>query len=211
MIVNETTDLSPDENALDSLQRLEKELGPGSPQSVTGLKGVLCWAWHAVVLLAHRRLMAGRESFDAWMQEYLQPGEPDLLVERDMHRDASRRLDLVELIDMLSDVDLPILKPEFYQGWQDRTSRCHELRRRVREIMGKSIGKDQREELLLLTAAYNRLLHVPVPLGFPAGPAWRALPALFDLLEMLVEEHAPGADSMNRILAACRSRLPGVP
>jgi hypothetical protein len=106
------------DNALDSLKRIPGEIGEGA--GPLALKGPLQWGWHAAVLLTHHRLRPARDTFDQWFWTYLEGGETSLETGRDAHWDERQRLSLLELVDMLSEAELPILKPEFYQGWQDR-------------------------------------------------------------------------------------------
>ena len=80
-------------------------------------------------MLAYLKMSPGRESFDAWIRDYLQEGTPDLDIERDSRWEERERLSFLELIDLMSDEGLPSLKPEFYQGWQDRTSRCNWIKK----------------------------------------------------------------------------------
>lgn len=175
--------VTPVRNALDSLGRVAEDL---TRRDALGLKGALAWGWHAVGLLAYLRLQPGREAFDVWVQDYLHEGEPTLNVERDARWEERERLSLLEVLDLLSAPDLPSLKPEFYQGWQDRTSRCQSLRRQVSQIVGRSIGEDQRDRLLLLLAAYHRLIRLPAGVSLEVAPVREAFPALLDLAEMLV-------------------------
>ena len=193
------------DNALDSLQRFagEVERGPG----LLDLKGALWWGWHAVTLLAHHRLRPARESFDHWFWDYLAVGEPELDVVRDASWEERQRLSLLELLDVLSAEELPLLKPEFYQGWQDRTSRCRTLRRRATEVLSSSISADQREQLLLLLAAYHRLLRLPASVETEPGRIRAALPALLDLAESLVDRSHDHAAGLLEAIATARGAL----
>lgn len=201
-------------NALDSLERLALELElekarleEGRAESSPALKGLLAWGWHAVALLAYMRLQPQRQDFDAWIWDYLEEGEPALDVIRDSHWEERQRLSLLELLDILSEVDLPLLKPEFYQGWQDRTERCKTLRRQAAAITGTSIGGEQRDELLVLLAAYHRLLRFPVPVELAVEPVLEALPRLLDLVEALVVRSGPRGDQLTAALGRCRRAL----
>ncbi len=197
--------VTPVQNALDSLRRAAEGLAQGG--DVLGLKGALAWGWHAVGLLAYLRLQPGRETFDAWVQDYLHEGEPTLNVERDARWEERERLSLLEVLDLLSAPDLPSLKPEFYQGWQDRTSRCQSLRRQVSQVVGRSIGADQRDRLLLLLAAYHRLIRLPAGVSLEVAPVREAFPALLDLAEMLVGRAGPETEGLAEAVGKCREAL----
>ncbi len=198
--------ITPLQNALDSLQRVAQELEQDAEDGIR-LKGALAWAWHAVGLLAYLRLQPEADMFDAWVQAYLHEGEPNLVVDRDARWEERERLSFLELVDLLSEELLPILKPEFYQGWQDRTSRCRDLRRKVNSVIGASISATDREQLLLLLAAYHRLIRLPAGVSMETAPVLKAFPALVGLAEMLLDRSAPEADTVFKTLQHCRSAL----
>ncbi len=195
-------------NALDSLERFATELERKRPETPLALKGMLTWGWHAVALLAYLRLQAQAREFDEWLWPYLDEGEPGLDVDRDSHWEERQRLSLLELVDILSEEDLPSLKPEFYQGWTDRTERCRTLRRQAAAIIGSSITAGQRDALLVLIAAYHRLIRFPVPVDLEVGPVLEALPKLVGLLEMFEPAPGPDRDAFRTTLERCRSALP---
>jgi len=178
------------DSARDSLGRLGQALSSEDPLA---LKAALEWGWHAVALLAYVRLRPHREEFDAWIREYLEVGDPVLDVERDARWESRQRLSSLELLDLMSEPSLPMLKPEFYQGWQERSSRCRVLRQRVAGIIGASITAAQQERLLTLLAAYHRLVRLPADVTFQPEQVQDALPALTHLLRMLVEPSQQGS------------------
>ena len=162
------------------------------------------------MLLVYHRLHPARDTFDQWFWTYLEAGEPALEIDRDAHWDERRRLSLLEILDMLSGPELSILEPEFYQGWQDRTTRCQTLRRRVAEVIGASLGEEERQNLLLLLAAYHRLLRLPAPVELDGDALLVAFPSLFDLVEMLISsEHEHSADLLAATEAARNSLAAG--
>jgi len=199
-------DLTPTQNALDSLRRMAHELEHGGEGKKTalGYKGALAWGWHVCGLLAYMRLKPARETFDAWMQDYLHEGTPALDVERDARWEERERLSILELLDLLSEENLPSLKPEFYQGWQDRASRCLWLRQQVKSLTGGSIDAAKRDRLLYLLAVYHRLIRLPAGVALATQPIIEAFPALFDLLEMLIDDTSPDAPALHNELNRCR-------
>lgn len=204
--MNESTRLTPEHNALDSLRRVADEL-EGDTASLLRLKGVLAWGWHAIGLLAYLRLHPHSDVFDAWVRDYLDAGHPDLEVERDAHWEERQRLSLLEIVDLLSAENLSILKPGFYQGWQDRTSRCRQLRSQVTQLLGASIGDEQRRDLLLLLAAYHRLIRLPAGVELDPASVLLAVPALLELADMLVDRSSAMAPDIARALNRCRGAL----
>lgn len=195
------------DNALDSLERLAAELEQGSSDSPLPLKGILNWGWHAVALLSYLRLQPHRDRFDAWIWDYLEEGAPELELERDAHWEERQRLSLLEILDIFSAEEMPLLKPEFYQGWTDRTVRCQTLRRQIREILGGGIAAEQRQALLSLLAAYHRLLRFPAAVEIDVESVRREIPHLLDFLELLIEDSGPrGAESLET-LGRCRKAI----
>ncbi len=196
------TTISTVDNALDSLGRIPAELGRGT--GPLDLKGTLYWAWQSVALLAHHRLRPARETFDHWFWDFLDAGEPAFDVERDARWEEKKRLSLLEMLDILSSEELPILKPEFFQGWQDRTTRCRTLRKQVTAVIGSSIEQAQRDRLMMLLAAYHRLLRIPSPVEVESDPLRGALPALFDLIEALIDRDHDHSVPLLEAVEACR-------
>ena len=198
--------ISTADNALDSIHRLQRDLA-GADHDPLSLKGALQWGWHAVACLAHHRLRPEKERLGQWFWAYLEAGEPELDVERDARWEERQRLSLLELLDVFSEEELPLLKPEFYQGWQDRTSRCRTLRQRIAEATGTCIGDGQRQRLLLLLAAYHRLLRLPASVDLDPATVRSAFPALLDLLEVLVNQSHDHASALLEAITGCRKAV----
>lgn len=192
------------DNALDSLTRLAVELEKGEIDKPFALKGVLAWGWHAVALLTYMRMQPHRDRFDAWIWDYLDEGSTELDFERDAHWQERQRLSLLEILDIFSEVEMPLLKPEFYQGWTDRTVRCQTLRRQIGEIIGGGIGSDEREGLLILLAAYHRLLRFPAAVVIDVDQVKAELPDLFEFLQQLVDVSGPRSAEMEAALDRCK-------
>ena len=192
------------DNALDSLERLAIELEKGEIDNPLALKGILNWSWHAVALLTYMRMQPHRDRFDAWIWDYLDEGSPELEFERDAHWHERQRLSLLEILDIFSEVEMPLLKPEFYQGWTDRTVRCQTLRRQISEIIGGGIGSDEREGLLILLAAYHRLLRFPAAVVIDVDQVKAELPDLFEFLQQLVDVSGPRSVEMVEVLGRCK-------
>lgn len=193
------------ESAVDSLDRLAFELEQGTIDKPLALKAVLAWGWHAVALLAYMRMQPRREEFDAWIWDYLDEGSPGLDISRDAHWEERQRLSLLEILDIFSDVELSLLKPEFFQGWTDRTVRCQTLRRQIVDIVGTGLNAEQRDSLLVLLAAYHRLVRFPAAVELDSATVLAELPRLFDFLETLIDLTAPlGAETLDH-LGRCKT------
>ncbi len=202
-----TIRITPVENAQESLNRLSQELQQLHQNDFSALKGTLNWGWHAIGYLAYIRLQPARDRLDPWIQDYLHEGEPAVDVKRDARWEERDQLSLLEILDLLSETELPSLKPEFYQGWQDRISRCRGLRQKVTEIIGSSINEQQRDHLLLLLAVYHRLVRLPAEVSLDTNAIQNSLPALFDLAEMLIDSSSSHGDALLKSLAHCREVL----
>jgi len=188
------------DNAVDSLERLATQLESGELRESLTWKGILTWGWHAVALLAYMRMQPNRESFDAWLWDYLDEGSPALEVARDARWEERQRLSLLEIIDIFSEVELPILKPEFYQGWTDRSVRCHTIRRRVVDIVGRGIDEEHRQGLLVLLATYHRLMRFPSPVNLDVSQLQVNLGYMLALLESLIDLAGPrGVELLDRL------------
>lgn len=200
------TRVHPLESARDSIRRMAEGVGR---RDTMGLKSAMAWGWHAVALLAYVRLQPHRDAFDAWVQDYLHEGEPDLDVERDARWEHQERLSSLELLDLLSDAGLPMLKPELYQGWQDRTSRCRILRGKVREVIGDAVNESMRQRLLLLLAAYHRLVRIPAEVSLDIDEVMAAAPAMCDLLDLLTPRAPAGWEDITSAVAEARAAIQG--
>lgn len=195
------------QNALDSLNKVAECLTRPIAGDPVALKEPIAWGWHAIGLLAYLRLRPARQSFDSWIQDYFHGGSPELNIDRDARWEERERLSFLELLDLLSDEDLPSLKPEFYQGWQDRTTRCVWLRQQVKKVIGRSLSGRQREQLLLLLAVYHRLMRLPAGVVLDADEIMTAFPALLDLIEMLIDKNSLIAESLSEAILKCRGSL----
>lgn len=198
--------LEPVASAADSLRRLAAVPPVARPAD---LKEPLLWGWHAVAALTYARLSPARERLDAWLWDYLHPGRPELDVSRDAFWEERERLSLLVLLDLLSEESLAVLEPEFYRGWQDRLERCRTLRRQIREVTGLALDEARRQRLLVLLAAYHRLLRLPAAVALDPTPVEARLPELVALCGELVDPALPagvGAE-LASALAACRARF----
>jgi hypothetical protein len=195
------------DNALDSLERLAADLEHDPDDNPLALKGILNWGWHAVALLSYMRMQPQRDQFDAWIWDYLAEGSPELDLERDAHWEERQRLSLLEILDVFSEVEIPLLKPEFYQGWTDRTVRCQTLRRQIVGIIGCGIGSEQREGLLVLLAAYHRLLRFPAAVEIDVDRVRDGFPDLLDFIEALIDVSGPRGTECLAALGRCREAI----
>ncbi len=71
-------------------------------------------------------------------------------------------------------------------------------------MVGGEIGQAQREKLLLLLAAYHRLIRLPAGVDLELGPVVEAFSALLDLVELLVDRRSDEALAVDLVLSRCR-------
>ena len=195
------------DNVVDSLSRVARDLDERDALAPRAVKGALAWGWHAVGLLAYRRLQPLRDHLDDRLREYLHPGEPDLDVERDAWWAERERLSHLELLDLLSEVELSLLEPEFFRGWVDPEVRCRRVRREMAILLGRGVDEEWRQRLLVLLAGYHRLIRLPAEVRLDPAAVLDAFPALFDLVTLLVDPDWEGADEIGEVVGRCRHSL----
>ncbi len=194
-------------NAADSLNRAAAGIEALTGGDQFAIKPVLQWTWHALGLVVYSRLREIKDSFDAWFADYFETGEATLSVERDAHWSERNVLGYVELIDLLSEPGLSILRPDFFQGWQDRTSRCRSLREQIQEHLGASIQEKARDDILLTLAAYHRLIRLPFGTQLDVHTQLSAYPKLLDLIEQCLAGGEKDSQPVLSALNGCRSKL----
>lgn len=75
------------------------------------------------------------------------------------------------------------------------------------QVVGGSIGEDQRQGLLVLLAAYHRLVRLPAGVELEAAAIRQAFPALLDLLGLLLDRAGSEAEAVQAALDRCRKAL----
>lgn len=197
------------DNVVDSLRRVVRDLDEDDARATRAVKGALAWGWHSVGLLAYRRLQPLRDRLDDRLREYLHPGEPDLDVERDAWWAERERLSHLELLDLLSEEELPLLEPEFFRGWVDPEVRCRRVRREMATLLGRGVDEEWRQRLLVLLAAYHRLIRLPAEVRLDPDAVLDAFPALLDLVTLLVDPEWDGVDEIGALVSRSRRSLAG--
>jgi len=200
------TRLGPEENTLDTLNRLERSLGEASSERPESLKASLVWGLQALELLFNLRIHPHRGVFDDWFQDYLKgwvrDSEPDWGM-----MPSGKQLSLIQILDLLSEQGLPSLQPEFYQGWRDKAARCNEIRSKVGAIIQHSLSASQRHKLLHLVLVQRHLSSSPHSVTLDGERTTRALLDLLALLEALVDSTWPQGGVMQSILARAGDRV----
>ena len=195
------------DNAFDSLGRVARGLQEREDDPLGAAKEALAWGWQAVGLLAYRRLQPLQSRLDDRLREYLHPGEPELDVDRDAWWAERERLSHLELLDLLSEEELSLLEPAFFRGWVDPEVRCRRVRREVVAVLGRGVDEEWRGSLLVLLAAYHRLIRLPAAVRLDPEEVFRVFSALLDLVELLIEPDSEGMGEIREATTRCRRAL----
>jgi hypothetical protein len=148
-------------------------------------------AFRAAQLLALERIATVREEYAATNQAMIFEPEPDVVPTRDGPADEGDALRVIDIIDLLSDVDLPCVARHLHRGWQDRVQSCREARRITQKATGFALDENTRNDLLASLAVCNRVLRVPPPVTLVPGHAATWLPPVLRLIDRL----APAAEA----------------
>lgn len=139
----------------------------------------------AAEILTIHRLNPIRDQFPATIALQLEvPG-----AEVDWQRDAiqvPKALQFHEVVDLLSDTDLPCVSPGMHRGWEDRRFACRRSRVTAQEAIGVTMNAEEQEQLLILAAYRNRLFRTPPPVLVRPGEVLAAFAALDRLVAGLV-------------------------
>ncbi len=181
--VNEVLELS----AADEASRLweaSKEIYHAAPQDVSAILESLDLGIRAVEILGFHRIEPVRDKFPATIASHLEPPAPDVEVQRDAV-EQPRCLGFRELLDLMSEEELPCVARDMHHGWEDRRCACMRGRALTNEAIGFSVGADDREQLLLLLAYRNRIFRYPPPVRIVVSEVVDSFPRLEELVKKL--------------------------
>lgn len=157
-----------------------------APDDLVALCESLDLGIRSAEILVIERLRPHRDQFPATISIQLETPVPEV----DVYRDAinvPNVLQFTDIVDLLSQADLECVAPGLHRGWEDRRFSCHRSRATAREAVGVVLPREQREELLLLSAYRNRIFRYPPPIRIVPGDVLAALPSLAGLVERLLE------------------------
>ncbi|MCP3960694.1 MAG: hypothetical protein GY719_22855 [bacterium] len=175
--------LGPREEA-DRLWKGAQEAFEQAEESFVRLCEALDLGLRAIEILAVLRLQPVRPELPASIAMLLESPEPEVDVTRDgIH--VPNSLSFVHVVDMLSDDGLDCVSPKLHHGWEDRRHSCLRSRKLARETTGVSLGREDRDHLLLLQAYRNRIFRLPPPVKIVPGDIVVAFPAAARLYERL--------------------------
>lgn len=187
------------------LEILERKdlLAAEDPLELTQALGIGIRAAH---LLGFHQLSRVAGGFPSSVQALLEAPEPDVDVDRDARVQPGDYLGFVDLIDILSEEDLPCVAPGLHRGWQDKAQSCREARRAALRGTGFSIGELNRDPLLAAAANYNRAFWAPGPLWLEPNELRKAIRSLLHLVNKLAPVDGAG-DQIRKVTSRLRSKL----
>ena len=131
------------------------------------------------------RLLPVADRFPATIQGHLAGAGSPVVGVQDAFVDPAGPIDLLDLLELLSERGLSCIAPRLFRGWQDRVQARREARAICAEAVGFSITAGERDALLLALALRNRLLRIPPPVELEPEAVEEALKAVTGLLERL--------------------------
>jgi len=201
--------VSPLENLLDSLSRMNRSLEDQQKGDALAIKEALIWGWQSVSLIFNLRIFPHRDHFDQWFRDFFQDCSEEINPRKDIHFDGRSQIGLLQVLDLLSEPDLASLNLEFYHGWRDKATRCRELRSKVFNIVSGSIEENARERLTYLLALHYRFTNASSPVAFNLSMTKNRFPAILDLLEIMWDQSWPGTEKAMSEIGRCRKLFEG--
>ena len=139
----------------------------------------------AVEILVTHRLEPVKDRFPATISIQLDTPSPEV----EPHRDAvtvPNSLSFTAILDLLSEEELDCVNPGLHRGWEDRRFSCRRSRITAKEVLDVTLGQDDRDSLLLLSAYRNRIFRSPPPVRVVRDEILAAFPALNRLVQELM-------------------------
>ena len=138
-----------------------------------------------VEIVAVAQLQRVRHRFPATITSLLESPPVEVEPIRDFVH-PPRSLRFVDIVDMLSEEDLPCLSQGLHRGWEDRVESCRRTRDIAQSATNMSIGPTERENLTMIGAYRNRLFEMPPTLKVVPADVIGAYPALAIIAERLL-------------------------
>ena len=180
----EIVELGPEEEAR-RLWTGAKEARERAEKDLIALFEAVELGLRAVEILVIERLSPVRDRFPATIAIQLDRPRPEV----DTVEDAitvPNSLQFTEILDLLSEEGLECVAPGLHRGWEDRRFSCKRSRTTAQEALGVALKKEERTDLLLLSAYRNRIFRAPPPVQVVPAEIRRAFQSLEALAEGLL-------------------------
>ena len=172
------------EEEADRLWKGAKKAQETASEDFVALCEALDLGLRAAEILVTHRLQPVKDQFPATIGVQLDTLPPEV----DAHRDAidvPNSLPFTAILDILSGEEMACVAPGLHRGWEDRRFSCRRSRVTASEVLGLTLGEEEREQLLLLAAYRNRIFRSPPPVRVVRREILDAFPALNRLVEGL--------------------------
>ena len=173
--------LSPEGEAVRLWQGAQDAL-PRAGESIGFLSETVDLSVRVLEILVGQCLEPVRGEFPATIASLLEPPPPEVDPNRDfVHQPKSLRF--VDVLDLLSAMDLTCISPHLHHGWEDPRASCRRSRTRTIKVTGFSVEEKDREDLMLIGAYRNRIFLLPPPVQIVPQEVLDAFPTLVELVE----------------------------
>ncbi|MDJ0762693.1 MAG: hypothetical protein QNJ97_06850 [Myxococcota bacterium] len=155
-------------------------------------------------LIAFDRLCEVQGAFPASIESLLDAPDPEIDADQ-AGVDLNDYLGMIDIVDLLSDAQLPCVAPRLHRGWQDKTQSCREARAIAQRALEMTIVRDFRGSLMGALAIFNRTSLVPGPVAIDPHGIRAAVDAVLQLVQGLSRPRA--GSNAQRILDNLRDQL----
>ncbi len=149
-----------------------------------------------VEIMVAWRLEPVREEFPTTIASLLEPSPPEVVPSRDF-LNAPKSLRFIDVLDLLSNVNLSCISPKLHHGWEDRFASCRRSRVRTEKVTSFSLSEDERDALMLIGAYRNRIFLLPPPVEIITKDVLDAYPTLLALGERLFQSMPTPANQLD--------------
>ncbi len=159
------------------------------PENFVHLTEALELGIRVAELYALLKLRPVRHSYPATITSLLEESPPEIHVDRDAVH-VPRAMEFLDILDMLSDQNLPCISRKLHHGWEDPWYSCQRSRETSQKAVRSTLDETARDQLLLLLACRNRIFRLPPPVAIPVSEVLQAYPTLVRLVESLMPEES---------------------
>lgn len=155
----ELDDLTQAAQLLECLERTRLD----KSESAVEVALALAMAVRSAQLLAFQHLAQVKDRFPAPIQAVLARPEAAVSLDRDLQGSTGDSLSFANILDLLSEKDLPCISMGLHRGWQDKRQSCRQARGVTCTAVGFYLNKEERDHLLMASVLLSRTLEMPLP------------------------------------------------